>query len=371
MGLFALAVAYFAILLFLSPWTIRRWLGNGIHPRTAALVHFISILVCGLATAAMLAMLLLLFVSGSLISSLEVTCQQVAQAGRKFLFGTPWGLPLMVGIAALVALQTGFFIAGGTRMVTISRRTSSHRRRASINCPALPVIMGCHGVSRICVILNTRDTIEAETVGLIRPRIYVSEGMVDMLSGEQLLAVLAHENAHRVGKDNLISVVARVITATMFCLPGIGSRYREMHICLEQAADLSAVNITGSPLVVAETLARISALTVDPRGVPVSSVRWSKSDMKARLEALISRDDPHVRKRLRIALLGVVTVLSLTLFSVSAHAAIGPEKRAAFICYFMHEHTEDGRCLSKNPNDTPEDIAKVCNHFKKHAPQEP
>ena len=51
----------------------------------------------------------------------------------------------------------------------------------------------------------------AWTVGIWRPVILVSRGLRESLSPEELQVVLAHEQAHASGRDNLLLLVSRII----------------------------------------------------------------------------------------------------------------------------------------------------------------
>jgi beta-lactamase regulating signal transducer with metallopeptidase domain len=360
MALLAFALSYIAVLFIFSPWIVKRWLGNGVRPRTGALVHFSSILIYAVVSLVFMGVLLYVFAAGALLDSLEHTCRQVMEASRDYLSTSSWSLPLMLIIGVFIILQAGFLLGGGIKMLLASRRASKLRKRASMACPALRSITGNRWASNVCLILSSPDTVEAETAGIFRPRIYFSEGLVQMFSSQQLIAVVTHEEAHRSHKDNVLAVVAKTIATTLFYLPGPRTSYREMHTYLEKAADLRAVAVAGSSLTVADTLAKIAVLAPDSNGTPVSYVKAGKGDLKNRLEALVKTKESFTRRRFRIFLITVTAIISLAIFSAGALAVTGPETKAAFLCYFKHEHAEDGRCLSKDDHMTPE---SVCNHF--------
>jgi heat shock protein HtpX len=103
-----------------------------------------------------------------------------------------------------------------------------------------------------------------------RPRLYLTKGLRELLTREELQAVLAHEQAHIANRDALVmSVVALPGLAMMNARGGPGafasvagalshtgtlalSRYREL------AADAGAVAITGRPSALASALLKVS-----------------------------------------------------------------------------------------------------------------
>ncbi|GLS24796.1 M56 family metallopeptidase [Marinibactrum halimedae] len=95
-------------------------------------------------------------------------------------------------------------------------------------------------------------------VGLIRPQIYLSSGLIDALSPKQIEAVLAHELAHVVRKDNLRKWLLHWAT---FVWP---SRFkhqirRDLAHYIEQICDVMAAKVNS--LAVVDTLERYDSLT--------------------------------------------------------------------------------------------------------------
>ena len=82
---------------------------------------------------------------------------------------------------------------------------------------------------------------QAFCAGYLRPRVYISRGALELLSGEELGAVLFHEDHHRSTRDPLRFACARVLSQALFFLPALrplGDRYHEV---AEQNADAAAV----------------------------------------------------------------------------------------------------------------------------------
>jgi Zn-dependent protease with chaperone function len=72
--------------------------------------------------------------------------------------------------------------------------------------------------------------------GWLRPRVYVSSGVVDRLSDRELRAVLAHEQQHGALRDPLRLAVSHVLCQALFFLPIL----RSLHASYADAAELTA-----------------------------------------------------------------------------------------------------------------------------------
>jgi Zn-dependent protease with chaperone function len=78
-------------------------------------------------------------------------------------------------------------------------------------------------------------------VGVVRPRLFVAEQVVEALSESELRAVLAHETGHIASGDNLKRLILRLLPALPW--PGASSRLdEEWDEAAEEAADTHAPN---------------------------------------------------------------------------------------------------------------------------------
>jgi len=88
------------------------------------------------------------------------------------------------------------------------------------------------------------DTPEAFCVGMVRPRIYVSDGAMAALDERELQAVLAHEEHHRRRRDPLRLAVGGVAAQAFFFLPALRRLHERYRAMAELAADEAAVRRT-------------------------------------------------------------------------------------------------------------------------------
>ena len=100
----------------------------------------------------------------------------------------------------------------------------------------------------------------AFTAGWFRPRVFLDAGLVDLLSRDELAAVIAHEGAHAARRDPLRLSLLRFLACTLFFLPALRRLAADAADESEIAADDTAANITfpGSPLALASAIVRIA-----------------------------------------------------------------------------------------------------------------
>jgi Zn-dependent protease with chaperone function len=86
---------------------------------------------------------------------------------------------------------------------------------------------------------------QAFCAGLLRPRVYISTGALDLLDAPELAAVLAHEHEHAMRRDPLRLACGRVLVAGLFFIPGLSRLVQRQHALAELSADEAAVLTAG------------------------------------------------------------------------------------------------------------------------------
>lgn len=98
--------------------------------------------------------------------------------------------------------------------------------------------------------------LHAFCAGLVRPTVYVSEGVVREASPAELQAILAHEAHHRARRDPLRMLLARVISDAFRPLPPLASLADRQAGLADLAADAAAVQALGDRQPLAAALVR-------------------------------------------------------------------------------------------------------------------
>ncbi|MEE4173709.1 MAG: M56 family metallopeptidase [Xanthomonadales bacterium] len=160
------------------------------------------------------------------------------------------------------------------------------------------------------------DGLIACCVGLLRPQVLVSRGLVTALPAAQLEAVLAHERAHAGRRDNLRGFLLHAAT-----LAWPRGRRRELRKDLaadaEQACDVQAAEVTGDPHVVIDAMRRLG----EPgSGAPLRrGAAFGEGDMAQRIDCLLD-DAPSAGDRgLALLSLGLFWLLLVGVLTALSH----------------------------------------------------
>ncbi len=135
---------------------------------------------------------------------------------------------------------------------------------------------------------QTLDSAEplAACVGIFKPQIIITRGLLESLNSDELRIVLAHEQAHVTRLDNLRNLL--VHWATLFWPVRQRQRARQdSRDDAEQAGDLEAARTVAGPGQVAAVILRMTQLSRScPAGEQRSGSGFDCSDAQLRLEKL-------------------------------------------------------------------------------------
>jgi Zn-dependent protease with chaperone function len=209
-------------------------------------------------------------------------------------------LCLLYGSGQLSLLSGGLVILWTLRLGRqgwIALRAVHHTRSIGRTLECVSSATGA--ASRILPV----DEPQAFVVGLRRPRMYLSRGLLQRTGVRDLESVMAHESYHIKHRDPLRRLIASVGLA--FHLPGIAFAIeRRLAAALESAADADAARALGDAPRVAEALVRLARLRL--ARVPLA-VGMLDSDLEFRVRELLG---PATRPdRPGAALLGAVAAI--------------------------------------------------------------
>jgi Zn-dependent protease with chaperone function len=155
---------------------------------------------------------------------------------------------------------------------------------------------------------------QAFVIGLFRPIVFVTAGLLSPEHRAHLRPVLAHEHGHLRRRDPLRRFIAGIALA--FHLPGIARRVeRSLSAAQEMAADAEAAARVGSPERVARALVQLARAQLR---VPETSFAFGTTNVEARVRRLLDHDCGTCEPKARTLVIG-----SFLLFACLALAA-GP-----------------------------------------------
>jgi Zn-dependent protease with chaperone function len=206
-----------------------------------------------------------------------------------------------LGVAVLVVAGLGlaaWMVRATWLAITAAREVAGLPRRQPPD--ALVASVGRTGVDGVVCLAGLAAA--AFCAGLLRPRVFVTGGMVASLADEELDAVLVHEAEHARRRDPLRRLAARAAADVLFWLPLVGWWTRGRLEDAELAADRVAIDRVGRT-----PLARALRATAAPAG-PAVGARFDGAG-PARVTQLLGDQPPARRPPLAACLLSLVGLI--------------------------------------------------------------
>jgi beta-lactamase regulating signal transducer with metallopeptidase domain len=126
----------------------------------------------------------------------------------------------------------------------------------------------------------------AFVVGMLRPQIYFSQGLLTTAGSRDLPSVLAHERAHANRRDPLRRLVASLALAHH--LPGVAAALeRRLARAHEMAADADAARVIGDRGRIAEVLVHFARLRISQPALS-GAASWLGGDLETRVRRLLA-----------------------------------------------------------------------------------
>ena len=124
--------------------------------------------------------------------------------------------------------------------------------------PQLDLIGTGWGAAVPTILVTDLDAPLAFTTGLLFPSIYVTTTLLALLTTDEQIAVLCHEWAHILRRDNLWNGGIRLLRDLVAFLPGNYLLWQWMIDSQDEACDALAVQITRQPLALARALVKVA-----------------------------------------------------------------------------------------------------------------
>lgn len=188
------------------------------------------------------------------------------------LYGVGQRLP-PIGLAVLTVFLAAA-AAGTARAAALVSRT----RALTAGCTAVPVPerLGATaqrlGLARALVVFEA-PVATAFTAGLIRPRVFVSTAALDLLTTDEIEAVLLHERAHMQHSDPLRMTLARLIASLLFFLPLADELRCRFETAKELEADRAVLEAQRRVAPLAGALVRLGSAPLRTQHVAIGA--WS------------------------------------------------------------------------------------------------
>lgn len=317
-------------LLLAGPWLVRRLLESRLAPRALVLTYLASIAGAALATLLLLVSVFLRYLPHAVLDRTGLVCK-VAVACQRALPG--WANATFSFFLGGVLLGlAGFAVYAVLSQTHCSAHHCAHALGEAVLYRG-PLPPGLRGRT----FLVDDEAPRSYTVGILRPRVVVSVGLLAGMDDQEVQAVFAHEEGHLAARDNLILLVARTLAATFALLPGVRSAVARLRRAQELAADDFAGRRTGDPLAVASSLQKFARALVPGTTSPGLAFA-DEGDVVERIRGLVFGQVAVTSRRYLAATVVVVTVLLFS-FTGSALAFTDVTLRGGAPTHTCHEGT--------------------------------
>ena len=157
------------------------------------------------------------------------------------------------------------------------------------------------GLSPSRVLIVDGLPVPAFTTGWFRPRVYIARALGELLTSEELVAVLAHEAAHVRHRDPLVLSILRGLSLVLWWIPALRRLADDVADEAEVRADDAAAS--EHPLVLASAILSLANWRSAPTGmaIPSTAVAFQHVDLlDRRIRRLAGEAAPigtHVTRR--------------------------------------------------------------------------
>ncbi len=232
------------------------------------------------------------------VAGMFACMEKVPLVGRR-----PWLPALPIGVVVIVSVGLG-----GYECVRQLHRL--HRLQRTLRSLGEPPAGHADNLARFgfrALQVVPTDEVLCFCMGLLRPRIVVSTGLVELLDRAELDAVLAHEASHQRRRDPLRLLVAAVAIRGLLFVPALADLATAARLTTEIEADAAAVDRYGSTNLLRALKTVLGAVPRTPAG---ASAMVSSDLMSDRVQAL-GGDHPRVviRRRRFVASIAALAVL--------------------------------------------------------------
>ncbi len=212
-------------------------------------------------------------------------------------------------LSVLVASTFGLSLWIWAKQVCLSRRkllASRHERstqelnaRFSADKPDLLVVMCAEPI--------------ALTLGLFRPKIILSTGLLKLLDRDELEAVVYHEQYHRNHRDPLKTFLLHLACSVMRYIPILRWCYHHYKIAREILADREAMAVMGSPASLGSALLKLMKKRERTASMDFAYVSFADTSINYRIRQILDpQGEPSLGLPVKLAIVSLPVVVFLS-----------------------------------------------------------
>ncbi|HCS49968.1 MAG TPA: hypothetical protein DIW61_17660 [Candidatus Aminicenantes bacterium] len=227
------------------------------------------------------------------------------------------------GKALLLVFMSLSFLYALFRTVSRILRTAAFVDRAERNAVRIRDIPRFPFLDNVTVFEDRLPL--AFTGGFLKPRVFLSTRLAEILDDKELRAVVLHESHHQRSKDPLKGLAVSFISDFLFFLPISSFLKRIFHLTSELTADAYSVSSQVDPMDLVSSLLKVQKLNG-----PAAS--WFFDPTRERANHLLGQPA-------RISLPLKRSFLTLVLLAITALVALVPVKKSVSSLFIDHDKT--------------------------------
>lgn len=172
------------------------------------------------------------------------------------------------------------------------------------------------------VLIDDDNCRTAFTYGLLKPRIYISKGLLSAMEPAEIKGVFLHELHHKRKRDPLKFFLLSMLKDSFFYLPVIASLAKGVRFSKECSADLAALRRMNEPYSLASAIVKAAGFNAKPL---FASSALTGSGAKDRIHRLINGTPGSAAPRIRLKTVAISIIITLLMsISMTAPASDAP-----------------------------------------------
>lgn len=239
----------------------------------------------------------------------------------------PGLLIAIIVLIGILAVAVTWFLWRITRYIVLS---IVHRRRITTQVVgslsdfipgASGALPGNNEARRVCVVADS--AVWAACVGIIKPRVYVSHGLLEALHRRETLAVVRHELYHAAMFEPARQLVVHIVQQCLGYIPSVTAITRQYQDVAEIAADEFAVGQRRKISSLRKALYRVLTVYAPQQSAWHAAAGFGEAALDNRLDALLGRYSAAATGSARWSTYGIL-VLGMLLVSSAAFFVARP-----------------------------------------------
>lgn len=215
-------------------------------------------------------------------------------------------------------IGTVFFLAF-LKIVFILLKTFLYRRKLITQKAPKSVLklIVKHGLAGKFKIIFDKKPL-AFCLGFFHPKIYLSTGLLKLMSDQELEIIILHEKYHLMKKDNISLVIINSLKQLFFLFPILPDFLDNLLKFREIKADRYSLSLTGKNQSLVSTFKKLLNFNVDPSFLfSYSSTFTNHQHFETRIHAIFGKKSFHFTFKLKNILISFVSFVVFTSFFFS------------------------------------------------------